>query len=304
MNRREFVKLMQAGTGVALMPDFSTLIKKPLFFDISLAEWSLRQPIRNGDMSNLDFPQIAREKYGISAVEYVSGFFEGREEDQNYLKELNQRADDQGVKNVLIMVDLWDFKTASPDVQERQTAIDKHKPWIDAAQTLGCHAIRINANGYEGLEPEEAADTFADTLTKLSDYGKQADISIIVENHGGLSSNGKWLAGVMKQVNTDNVGTLPDFGNIKVSDDEQYDRYLLIEELMPYAKGVSAKTFAFDKKGRESSMDISKLMKTVKDAGFKGYVGIEFGGELEKISDKDGVASTKKLLEKVGSSLS
>ncbi|MEK6477877.1 sugar phosphate isomerase/epimerase family protein [Catalinimonas sp. 4WD22] len=304
MNRREFVKLMQAGTGIALMPDFSTLIKKPLFFDISLAEWSLRQPIWNGDMSNLDFPQIAKEKYGISAVEYVSSFFDGQEEDQNYLKELNQRADDQGVKNVLIMVDLWDYKTASPDVQERQTAIDKHKPWIDAAQTLGCHAIRVNANGYEGLEPEEAADVFADTLVKLSNYGKQADVKIIVENHGGLSSNGKWLAGVMKKVNRDNVGTLPDFGNINISDDEQYDRYLLLEELMPYAKGVSAKTLDFDSNGEESNMDISRLMRIVKDAGFKGYVGIEFGGKLEKIGNKDGVVSTKKLLEKVGSSLS
>lgn len=304
MNRREFVKLMQAGTGIALMPDFSALIKKPLFFDISLAEWSLRQPIWNGDMSNLDFPQIAKEKYGISAVEYVSSFFDGKEEDQNYLRELNQRADDQGVKNVLIMVDLWDYKTASPDAQERQTAVDKHKPWIDAAHTLGCHAIRINANGYEGLEPEEAADVFADTLVKLSNYGKQADISIMVENHGGLSSNGKWLAGVMKKVNRDNVGTLPDFGNINVSDNEQYDRYLLIEELMPYAKGVSAKTLAFDKKGEESNMDMNKMMQIVKDADFKGYVGIEFGGKLEKISNKDGVASTKKLLEKVGSSLS
>lgn len=304
MNRREFVKLMQAGTGLALMPDLSIFMKKSPFFNISLAEWSLREPIWNGDMSNLDFPQIAKEKYGISAVEYVSSFFEGKEEDQNYLKALNQRAADQGVKNVLIMVDLWDFKTASPDAQERIKAVDKHKPWVDAAHTLACHAIRINANGYEGLEPEEASKVFADTLHQLSDYGKQADISIIVENHGGLSSNGKWLAGVMKQVNKVNVGTLPDFGNLNISDHEQYDRYLLVEELMPYAKGVSAKTFAFDKKGEESSMDMSRLMQLVKDAGFNGYVGIEFGGKLEKIGSKDGVASTKKLLEKVGSSLS
>ncbi|WKN31150.1 TIM barrel protein [Porifericola rhodea] len=304
MHRREFMKVMQAGAGLALLPDVSAIFKSSMFFEISLAEWSLRQPIRNGDMSNLDFPQVAKEKYGISAVEYVSGFFDGKEQDQAYLKKLNQRAADYDVDNVLIMVDLWKYKTASPNKSERKEAVEQHKPWIDAAHTLGCHAIRINANGYEGLERQAAADAFSETLYQLSDYGNGSDISVIVENHGGLSSDGKWLAGVMKQVNRENVGTLPDFGNLNISKDEQYDRYLLIEELMPYAKGVSAKTFDFTKNGEESSMDVSRLMQIVKDAGFKGYVGIEFGGKLEKISKKDGVASTKKLLEKVGSSLS
>lgn len=305
MNRRTFIKSMQAGAGLMLLPDVGALWKtEDMFFDISLAEWSLRVPLRNGTMSNLDFPEVARKNYGIRAVEYVSGFFNDKEQDKSYLSELKQRATDQDVENVLIMVDLWKYKTASPDKKERQKAIDMHKPWIDAAHYLGCHAIRINGNGYEGLDRQGAADAFADTLNQLADYGQGSDISIIVENHGGLSSDGKWLAGVMQQVDRESVGTLPDFGNLNVSDDEQYDRYLLIKELMPYAKGVSAKTFDFNRKGQETSMDVARLMRIVKDAGFKGYVGIEFGGELEKISNKDGVAKTKKLLEKVGTQLS
>lgn len=305
MRRREFIKNLKAGAGLMLLPDLSAFItKENIFFDISLAEWSLRVPLRNGEMTNLDFPEVARQQYGIKAVEYVSGFFDGKEKDQSYLKSLKQRAADQEVDNVLIMVDLWKYKTASPDKKERQQAIEMHKPWIDAAHFLDCHAIRINGNGYEGLDRQGAADAFADTLYQLADYGQGSDISIIVENHGGLSSDGKWLAGVMKQVNRSSVGTLPDFGNIRIEDDKTYDRYLLVEELMPYAKGVSAKTFDFNRQGKETSMDVGKLMKIVKDAGFKGYVGIEFGGELEKISKQDGVAKTKKLLEKVGTELS
>lgn len=305
MNRRAFIKSIQAGTGLMLLPDVSALWKTgDMFFDISLAEWSLRVPLRNGTMTNLDFPEVARKKYGIQAVEYVSGFFNDKEQDKSYLSELKQRATDQDVENVLIMVDLWKYKTASPDKKERQQAIDMHKPWIDAAHYLGCHAIRINGNGYEGLDRQGAANAFADTLNQLADYGQGSDISIIVENHGGLSSDGKWLAGVMQQVGRGSVGTLPDFGNLSISDDERYDRYLLIKELMPYAKGVSAKTFDFNRKGQETSMDVARLMRIVKEAGFEGYVGIEFGGELEKISNKDGVAKTKKLLEKVGTQLS
>lgn len=296
---------MQASAGLMLLPDLSHLLKnEEIFFDISLAEWSLRVPLRNGTMTNLDFPEVARQRYGIRGLEYVSGFFNGKEQNQSYLKELKQRATDQDTENVLVMVDLWKYKTASPDQEERQQAIDMHKPWIDAAHFLGCHAIRINGNGYEGLDRQGAADAFADTLHKLADYGKGSNISIIVENHGGLSSDGKWLAGVMQQVNRDSVGTLPDFGNLNVSEDEEYDRYLLVEELMPYAKGVSAKTYNFNRKGEETSMDVGRLMRIVKDAGFKGYVGIEFGGKLEKIIRKDGVAKTKKLLEKVGEQLS
>nr|WKN36272.1 sugar phosphate isomerase/epimerase [Tunicatimonas sp. TK19036] len=303
MNRRDFLaSSTQAAFGAMLLPEF--LKQSPLFFKMSLAEWSLREPIRSGAMTNMDFPQIAKKVYGINAVEYVNQFFMDKVKDQDYLKELKQRADDLGVTNVMIMIDLWDYPTASPDEAMRLQSAEKHYEWIDAAHALGCLGVRVNANGYEGKSEEEAADLFVETLTRLSDYAKAAEMNVMVENHGGLSSDGKWLAMVMEKVNRDNVGTLPDFGNVNVSKTEEYDRYQLVEELMPYAKGVSAKSLEFNQKGQEANMDYERLLTIVKDAGFTGYVGIEFGGDLQKINKKDGVMLTKKLLERVGGAVS
>jgi sugar phosphate isomerase/epimerase len=303
MNRRLFLKnTTQATLGAMALPYM--LKDSPLFFKMSLAEWSLRQPLRKGEISNLDFPRVAKEFYGIDAVEYVNQFFMDKVKDQAYLKELKNRSDDLGVTNVMIMLDLWEYPTASPVEAERVKSAEKHYEWIDAAHALGCHGVRINANGYEGKEPEEAADLFVDTLIRLSDYAQAADMNIMVENHGNYSSNGKWLAMVMEKANRDNVGTLPDFGNLRISKDEEYDRYQLVEELMPYAKGVSAKAIEFNEKGEEANMDYTRLMSTVKDAGFNGYVGIEFGGELEAMHQNDGVMLTKKLLQRVGAQLS
>lgn len=303
MQRREFLNTAAtASLGALALPEL--LKPSPLFFKMSLAEWSLRQPIRKGAITNLDFPRIAKEFYGIDAVEYVNQFFLDKVKDQAYLKELKQRANDSGVTNVLIMLDLWEYPTASPIEAERIKSAEKHYDWIDAAHTLGCHGVRINANGYEGKSHEEAADLFVDTLIRLSDYAKGMDMNIMVENHGSYSSNGQWLAMVMEKANRDNVGTLPDFGNLRISKNEEYDRYQLVEELMPYAKGVSAKSIEFNRAGKEANMDYERLMTTVKDAGFNGYVGIEFGGKLEEMHKTDGVMLTKKLLEKVGKQLS
>jgi len=303
MKRRQFLKnTTQATVGALALP--YVLKDSPLFFKISLAEWSLRQPLRKGTITNLDFPRVAKEFYGIDAVEYVNQFFMDKVNNQEYLKDLKSRTDDLGVTNVMIMLDLWEYPTASPVEAERIKSAEKHYEWIDAAHTLGCHGVRINANGYEGKTQEEAADLFVDTLIRLSDYAKQADMNIMVENHGNYSSNGKWLAMVMEKANRDNVGTLPDFGNVRISKEEEYDRYQLVEELMPYALGVSAKAQEFNKKGEEANMDYTRLMTTVKDAGFDGYVGIEFGGKLEEMHKKDGVMLTKKLLQRVGSQLS
>lgn len=303
MQRREFLKdAATASLGVWALP--SLLKDADYFFKLSLAEWSLRQPIRKGAMTNLDFPRVAKEFYGIEAVEYVNQFFVDKVNNQAYLKELKQQADDLGVTNVLIMVDLWDYPTASPDESVRIKSAEQHYAWIDAAHTLGCHGVRINANGYDGKSMEEAADLFVDTLVRLSDYAKERDMNIMVENHGGYSSNGKWLATVMEKAGRDNVGTLPDFGNVRTARGEEYDRYQLVEELMPYAKGVSAKSQEFTRKGQEVNMDYERLMNIVKAAGFDGYVGIEFGGKLEEIHKKDGVMLTKKLLQRIGDQLS
>jgi sugar phosphate isomerase/epimerase len=182
-----------------------------------------------------------------------------------------------------------------PDEAKRTQAVENHYRWIDAAKFLGCRMIRVNAQSRGTAE--EQMKLAADGLRRLTEYGAKAKIAVVVENHGGLSSNGQWLAGVMKQVNHPNCGTLPDFGNFRISKDEQYDRYKGVTELMPFAKAVSAKTHDFDEAGNETEIDYLKMMKIVAAAGYKGWVGIEYEGN--KLGEMDGIRATKKLLEKV-----
>jgi len=263
-------------------------------FRISLAQWSLHRTIRGGELDALDFPRHAREVYGIDAVEYVNQFFADKACDFEYLTELKKRADDAQVRSLLIMVDGEGALAASDDA-ERRRAIEAHYKWVVAARLLGCHSIRVNAAG-DG-EREQRMQLAADSLTTLADYAGQYEINVIVENHGGLSSDGSWLAGVMKLANHERVGTLPDFGNFQIQAGEWYDRYLGTQELMPFAKAVSAKSHAFDAEGNETNTDYRRMLKIVLDADYSGYVGIEYEGSDH--SEHDGIQATKALLERV-----
>ncbi len=268
---------------------------QPLF-GISLAEWSLHRTLFSGRrnageilMDHLDFARVSKEKFGIEAVEYVNQFFVDKAEDQAYLQELKQRQDDVGVIGLLIMIDGEGY-LGDPDEAARLKAVANHHKWVDAAKFLGCHSIRVNA--YSRGSFEETQRLAADGLRRLSEYAKPRGINIIVENHGGLSSNGQWLMGVMKAVGMDNCGTLPDFGNFS-----DYDRYQGVEEMMPLAKAVSAKSHEFDDEGNEVRTDYWRMMKIVLDAGYRGYVGIEYEGS--QLSEADGIMATKRLLERV-----
>ncbi len=292
MNRRLFLKQGTAATGLVLVPSLSDADnqeKKPLF-DISLAEWSLHRTIRQGKMTNLDFPKVSKETFGINAIEYVNQFFKDKARDKAYLADLKKRCDDLGVKSVLIMID-GEGHLGEAEADKRQRVIDNHKKWVEAAKFLGCHSIRVNAHGNGKTDEEKAANTVKG-LGGLATFAKDHEIAVIVENHGGLSSNGKWLSGVLGKVGMDNCGSLPDFGNFG-----GYDRYLGIKELMPFAKGVSAKSHDFDQDGNETRTDYVKALKLVLDAGYRGFVGVEFEGG--KLSEEDGIMATKKLLEKV-----
>ena len=303
-NRRQFIQHMgglAAGAFLSHNLFAAATIKKP-FFEISLAQWSLHKALFAKQLDNLDFPAKAKNDFGINVVEYVNAFFKDKATDTNYLNELLKRCKDNGVRNHLIMCDgegnLGDAKDA-----ERLKAVENHYKWVDAAKYLGCTTIRVNAAG-EGSR-EEVAKAAADGLSRLGEYADKVGINVIVENHGSYSSDGGWLAGVMKQVNRKNVGTLPDFGNFCIKRDpnnwmtchESYDRYLGTKELMPFAKAVSAKTYDFDEKGNCIETDYYRIMKIVKDAGFNGYIGIEYEGE--KLSEEEGIRKTKALLEKV-----
>jgi L-ribulose-5-phosphate 3-epimerase len=297
-NRRGFLKssaLAAAGTAIAsLAQNCSSADDKPLAFKVSLAQWSLHKTLFSGKLKNLDFAQQATTEYGIDAVEYVNQFFKDKAQDQQYLAEMKSRAADQGVKNVLIMIDDEGF-LGDPDSAKRTKAVENHYPWVAAAKYLGCHSIRVNA--YSKGTSDEQAKLATDGLRRLSEFAAPAGINVIVENHGGLSSNGKWLTGVIKAVNLPNCGTLPDFGNF-----QDYDRYLAVREMMPWAKGVSAKSHDFDAHGNETSTDYRRMLKIVLDAGYHGYLGVEYEGS--RLSEPDGIRATKKLLERVRSELS
>lgn len=323
--RRKFIKQLGLGTvGAGLLTTLpESLYAKsamPMKYDISLAQFSLASEFFMGKHDTLEFPARAKNDFGVNIVEYVSMFFADKMNDATFFKELKMRTDDLGVKNHLIMVD--DQNIADLDKAKRDQAVESHYKFVDAAKILGCSSIRVNLGSIEQEgSAEEVADAALEGYSKLLEYGDQNEMDIIVENHGGHTSNGKWLVGIMKEVNHKRAGVLPDFGNFCVKRTkpetmdiagymatkclEQYDMYQGIEELMPYAKGISAKTHKFDADGNETEMDFKRIFDIIKKSGFNGIVGIEYEGGLMHasglegyLSNEKGILATKKLIEK------
>lgn len=290
------------------------------FYKISLAEFSLAESLYSGKLDHLDFPAKAKNDFGINAVEYVSGFWNKKANDPVYLRELKQRTDDLGVQNVLIMVDA-EGELGSGSKVERDKAVENHYKWIEAAKYLGCFAIRANIDG-EGTD-EEIMKAAADGYGQLLEFAAQENIHVIIENHMTVSTNPDWLIELMKQVNHPYAGCLPDFGNFTRKNMPKewipetyknapvvaiYDKYDGVKKLMPYAKGISAKTISFDNNGNCTDTDFSKMMTIVKNGitpVFLGYIGIEYGGYFMKkiddpekyLNEDDAIRATKKLLE-------
>lgn len=305
LTRREFARTAAAGTAaVAAMPTMlscTLTAESPTMTDaadpifrISLAQWSLHRALRAGEMDNLDFARETRATYDIGGVEYVNSFFKDKADDEAYLGQMKQRAKDHGVKSLLIMVD-GEGALGAPDAGARTKAIENHHRWVRAAKFLGCHSIRVNAQSSGSWD--EQMRLAADGLRRLTEFADGHGINVIVENHGGLSSNGEWLSGVIKAAAHKRCGTLPDFGNFRVSDGDWYDRYKGVTELMPYAKAVSAKSHEFDEAGNETGTDYRRMMKIVLDAGYRGFVGVEYEGGAH--SEKDGILKTRDLLRRL-----
>ena len=304
MQRREFLQAAGALAASATMPASSLFAasKPKSLFQISLAQWSLHRALRNKNtLDNLDFAKFTKETFNIDAVEYVNQFFFDKAEDSVYLGEMKKRALGEGVKGLLIMVDR-EGRLGDPDAKKRTQAVENHYKWVTAAKFLGCHSIRVNAAS--AGEYDEHVRLAADGLRRLTEFAAKHEINVIVENHGGLSSNGAWLAKVMKTVDHKRCGTLPDFGNFGIDrkNGVWYDRYKGTKELMPFAKAVSAKTYDFDEKRPfvtvdrrwKKETDFLKIMKIVLDAGYKGYVGIEYeGGNPNEVA---GIKKSKELL--------
>ena len=300
MKRRDFNQLIALGT-LGLAYSSPTYNKK-----ISLAQWSLHRTIKiKKELSPNDFSIKAREM-GFDAVEYVSSLYWNELKSRSIAKitkELVSKSNDNDIKNLLIMVD-GEGDLAAKNNYKREKAIENHVKWIEMAHELGCHSIRVNLNGEK--QKENWIEYSSKSLTKLCSIAKKDKINIIVENHGGLSSNAKLLAKVMKEVNLDNCGTLPDFGNFCIEKEDpnnyfsncinEYDKYLGMEELMPYAKAISAKSFDFNNNGEESTIDFKKIIDIVSSFEYKGYYGIEYEGL--NLSEEKGILKTKKLLER------
>ncbi len=274
-NRRQFlIKSSIAAAAAALGKPATAQNEKKASFRISLAQWTINKELKSGKIDNLDFAKVAHD-HGIFAVEYVNQFFMKKANDENYLAQMKQRADDHGVKSLLIMCDR-EGKIGDPNTAKRNQTVDNHRKWIDAAKFLGCHSIRVNA-GSAGTW-EEQVKLASDGLSQLTAIGAEHDINVIVENHGGLSSNADWLSEVITAVNHDRCGTLPDFGNFKINEKESYDSYKGIAKLMRWAKGVSVKDVVWSDDSVQSPLDYDRMLKIVVEAGFNGYCGIEHGG--------------------------
>jgi len=301
MKRRDFNQIVALGTLGLAFSNPQTARKK-----ISLAQWSLHRAIKiNQTLSPFDFSLKAREM-GFDAVEYVSSLYWNELKTKpikKVTKTLLNNSKDYGIKNLLIMVD-GEGDLASNNKNKRQKSIDNHKKWIEMAYNLGCHSIRVNLNGETRIN--RWIEYSSESLTQLCLISRKDKINIIVENHGGLSSNASYLANVMKNVNLDNCGTLPDFGNfcIEKIDPEnyfsqcinEYDKYQGMTELMPYAKAVSAKSYDFDTNGEERTIDFKRIIDITKEFNYDGYYGIEYEGL--NLGENDGIIKTKKLLEK------
>lgn len=334
--RRTFLNQLgtsAAGLGIsAMLPQslFSMPLSKPFHFKISLAEFSFASELYTGKMTNMDFPARAKEVHDIDALEYVSGFFNGKHTDAAYMKELKQRCEDLGMVNHLIMVD--GANIASLDTGVRNAAVESHYEWVEAAKFLGCSSIRVNlgdpmavlmGKGEEG-SPEQIAEAALDGYGKLLDFAARENMNVIVENHFGLSTNPDWLLGIMEQLEQQNKGFLPDFGNfcedrtaaksmefkdlLSTKCLKEFDKYEGVAKMMPYTKGISAKTHIFDEDGYDLETDFFRMFKIIKDSGWTGgYVGIEYegglmrdmGGDMKYLSNDDGIRATKLLLEEV-----
>ncbi len=316
MKRKEFIKLASTGAlGISSLGYLSCESQKEIFFKLSLAQWSLNKAIRGGEMSPYLFAEKSKN-LGFTGLEYVNQLYDDvmKSEDKsssikNFILKNNQLASDNGMDNVLIMID-EEGDLAGENEEQRLKSIDNHKLWIDTAAEMNCTSVRLNLYGSKDIETWKALSI--ESLTKLGEHAKGTGLNVIVENHGRITSNIPELMNAINGVNMDNVGTLPDFGNFCMADEGYgsvfdgtcetvYDFYKGVKEMMPKAFAVSAKSNDFDENGDEKTIDYTKMLKIVKSFGYTGYIGVEYEGE--RLSEVEGIKATRDLLIKVGQSI-
>ena len=307
MKRRFFLKTSTLGVSALASAPLWSVIPPSKKLKISLAQWSLHRAFNKKKLDPVNFASIAKNTYNINAVEYVNGFYSDHSGEEKFWMEMRNRASGAGVESLLMMVDdEGDLGTA--DDETRRTSVENHFKWVNAASILGCHTVRVNAFGETDRSVYRAA--IVDGMGQLAEYAAQSNLNIVIENHGLFSSDASLIAGIVKEVNMPNFGTFPDFGNWCLSAkwgttqgdcDSEYDRYQGVQELLPYAKAVSAKSYNFNDKGEDTKIDYYRMLKIVKESKYDGYIGIEYEGEI--LGEHEGILATKKLMEKVWDSI-
>lgn len=316
MKRKKFIKLASTGAlGISSLGYLSCENQKQIFFKLSLAQWSLNKQIKSGETSPYLFAEIAKE-LGFTGLEYVNQLYDDVMLSQNksssiknFISKSNQLALDNGMENVLIMID-HEGDLADENLDLRLKSVDNHKLWADTAAEMGCSSIRVNLHGSK--DKDKWKDLSMDSLYKLCQHAKEMNLNIVVENHGELSSNIPVLMDVINGVDMSNCGTLPDFGNFCVAVEgygsiftgecaDVYDLYKGVEEMMPKAFAVSAKSNDFDTKGDEKTIDYKRMLEIVNRFGYTGYIGVEYEGS--RLSEIDGIKATKDLLIKMAKSI-
>ena len=328
--RRNFIQTtIAASLGIPLMG--SNLISDSLLNDqnikISLQCYSFASSLFTKKMNIIDFPKIVREDFNIDAAEYWNRPMVEKRRDSNFIRELNKRTNDYGLENTFMLVDLINFQTGeskslcSRDKIERNFAIEEHKEWIEFSKAIGCKGIRVNLWS-DNMTRSEVKSISQDSLGELLEFSNKINMSIVIENHGGYTSDAKWLIDLIKSINHPKLGTLPDFGTrnfcIKRAPKtesgifgsqcvDQYDKYKGVKEMLPYAKGISAKSHTFNNDGEEMSTDYKKMINLIKASGFNDYIAIEYEGAImalyakgnsKFLSSHEGILATKKLIEK------
>ncbi len=307
MKRRFFLKTSTLGVSALASAPLWSVIPPSKKLKISLAQWSLHRAFNKKKLDPVNFASIAKNTYNINAVEYVNGFYSDHSGEEKFWMEMRNRASGAGVESLLMMVDdEGDLGTA--DDETRRTSVENHFKWVNAANILGCHTVRVNAFGETDRSVYRAA--IVDGMGQLAEYAAQSNLNIVIENHGLFSSDASLIAGIVKEVNMPNFGTFPDFGNWCLSAkwgttqgdcDREYDRYQGVQELLPYAKAVSAKSYNFNDKGEDTKIDYYRMLKIVKESKYDGYIGIEYEGEI--LGEHEGILATKALMEKVWNSI-
>ena len=284
-SRRSFLATVIPATFAGSL--FGADEKKAPWLEISLQQYSFASMFRSKQLDPLDYPKFAIDNTGIKALEYFNGFFEDKLDSAEFLAELKKRVGDLGVKSQLMLC-RSDLALDAADADERTKAAAVLSRWGEFAKELGCHSIRVDCRS-KG-DREEVKKQAIDGLHQLCDLLKPMKMNAIVENHGNWSSKGDWVKEVMESVKRDNCGTLPDFGNFK-----DYDKYQGVKDMLPWAKAICAKVHEIKEDGEAAHTDFHRMLKIVKDGGFKGYIGIEFEGGKNSVA---GVMGTKKLIEK------